>query len=135
MEFISPYQTTVLVLGLSALLFLIQLTIADVLSIRAKHTPGFAIEQDHGQLLFRTHRAFANSNETIGILLLLTSFGILSGASPDWLNAAAIIYFIGRVLHMVFYYLNLALMRSIAFSISYIGFVIMFVAGISGWLD
>lgn len=134
MEFISPYQTTVLILGLTALLFLIQLTIADIVSIKAKHTPGFAIEQDHNQLIFRTHRAFANSNETIGILLLLSLFGILSGASADWLNAAAITYFVGRVLHMLFYYVNLALLRSIAFTVSYIGFVIMFVAGLTAWL-
>jgi uncharacterized MAPEG superfamily protein len=130
MEIIEPYKLTVLVLGLTGLLFWIQLAVIDVIGIKEKHTPGFLIEQSHNSFIFRAHRALANSNESIGILILLTLFAILSSANPAWLNGFSIAYLVGRIAHMSFYYLNLKLLRSVAFAISFIALLGMFIVGI-----
>ena len=47
MEFNEAYKLTVLVLGLTGFLFWLQLALVDVLGIKMKHTPGYAIEQNH----------------------------------------------------------------------------------------
>lgn len=134
MEFIQPYKVTVFVLGLTGLLFFLQLLIADMLAIKAKHTPGFVIEQNHDSFLFRSNRVFANSTETAAILILFALFGMLSLAEATWLNGCAVVYLVGRIGHMFFYYANLQLLRSAAFVISLVGLLGMFIAGLMNWL-
>lgn len=134
MVLIEPYKMTILVLGLAGFLFWIQLAIVDIVSIKAKHTPGFTIAQDHGSLLFRAHRVLANSNESAATLILFALFSILSSAHATWLNGCALAYLIGRVGHMIFYYSNLKILRSLAFAISFAGLLGMFVAGLVSWL-
>jgi len=134
MEFNEAYKLTVLVLGLTGFLVWLQLALVDVLGIRMKHTPGYAIEQNHESLLFRANRTLSNSNESIGILILLSLFAILSSANPAWLNGFAIAYLVGRVCHMACYYLNLKLLRSASFAISFVALLGMFIVGILSWL-
>lgn len=134
MSTFEPYKLTVLVLGLAGFMFLIQLAIADVLSIRAKHPPGYSITQDHDSLLFRAHRVLANSNESAGILILFALFGMLSSANPAWLNGCALAYLVGRVGHMIFYYGNLKIARSVAFAISFCALLGMFTVGLLTWI-
>ena len=134
MDFITPYKVTVLVLGLSGFLFWVQLALADVVSIKAKHTPGFSIEQNHSSFLFRSHRALINSNESAAILILFALFAIFSAANPTWLNGCSLMYLAGRIGHMLCYYLDLKLLRSIAFTISFVSLLGMFVTGLWGWL-
>jgi len=134
MDFIIPYNVTVLVLGLTGFLFWIQLAIADVVAIKVKHVPGFSIAQNHSDFLFRSHRVLANSNESVGILILFSLFSILSTASPTWLNASALLYLTGRIAHMIFYYLDVKVLRSVAFAISFVGLLGMFGAGLFRWL-
>lgn len=134
MEFNEAYKTTVLVLGLSGFLFWIQLALVDILGIKLKHTPGFTVEQSHSSFLFRANRVLANSNESIGILILLSLFSMLSSVNPEWLNGFAVTYFVGRVLHMACYYLNLKLLRSASFAISFVALLGMFIVGIINWL-
>jgi len=134
MEIIEPYKLTVLVLGLTGFLFWVQLAVVDVIGIKEKHTPGFSIEQSHNSFIFRANRALANSNESIGILILLTLFAMLSSANPAWLNGFAIAYWVGRVAHMSFYYFNLKLLRSGAFAISFSALLGMFIIGLLSWL-
>jgi len=134
MEIIEPYKLTVLVLGLTGFLFWIQLAIVDIIGIKQKHTPGFSIEQSHNSFIFRANRALSNSNESIGILILLALFAMLSSANPAWLNGFAIAYLVGRVAHMSFYYLNLKLLRSAAFAISFIALLGIFIVGVLSWL-
>jgi uncharacterized MAPEG superfamily protein len=133
MDFIEPYKLTVLVLGLTGFMFWIQLAIADIAGIKKKHTPGFLIEQNHNSFLFRANRVLANSNESAAILILLSFFGILSSANPAWLNGCALAYFAGRVGHMVFYYGNFQIARSVAFAISFVSLLGMFVLGLMAW--
>lgn len=130
MEWIASYQTTVMVLGSTGFLIWLQLVVMDVASIKAKHTPGYAIEQNHSSFLFRASRAFANSNETIGILILSSLFAMLSAANPEWVNASAAVYLAGRVGHMLCYYTNLKLVRSFAFTVSFVALLSIFMAGL-----
>ena len=134
MSFIEPYQVTVLVLGLTGFLFWLQLAMVDVVGIKNKHTPGYLIEQDHNNFLFRAHRVLANSNESAAILILFALFAMLSSADAIWLNRFALIYLVGRIAHMVFYYVNLKVPRSIAFVASFAGLLGMFVVGLLSWL-
>lgn len=133
MEFIEPYKITVLVMGLAGLIFFIQLVILDVIGLKTKHTPGHPISADHNDFLFRVSRALSNTNESVAIFILFVAFSILSSANPVWLNISAIVYLAGRIAHMLFYYSNLKLLRSISFVVSLIGLMAMFVVGILAW--
>lgn len=133
MEFIEPYKITLLVMGLAGLIFFIQLVILDVIGLKTKHTPGHPISADHNDFLFRVSRALSNTNESVAIFILFVAFSILSSANPVWLNISAIVYLAGRIAHMLFYYSNLKLLRSISFVVSLIGLMAMFVVGILAW--
>lgn len=133
MELVLAYKPSILVLGFTGFTFFIQLLIADIVSIRQGHTPGTIVEQSHDNFLFRASRVFANSNETLGILVLFMSFAILSSANPFWINSFAVVYLIGRWGHMICYYANLKLLRSISFVISAIGLLGIFIVGSLGW--
>ncbi|WP_125721367.1 MAPEG family protein [Pseudoalteromonas rubra] len=133
-EQLLPYQLTILVLGLSGALFLIQLAIVDIVAIKQKHPPGVGVAQDPDDWLFRCNRVFANSNETLGILVLVVLFALFSGADPLWLNALALVYLASRVGHMLCYYIGQKLLRSIAFGICYLSLFGIFTTGLSAWL-
>lgn len=134
MEVLEPYKVTVLVLGLTGILFWIQLAVVDVVGIKVRHTPGFSIEQSHDSFLFRSHRALANSNESVGVFALLTAFAILSSANAAWLNGLTVAYLLGRSGHMLFYYANLKLLRSAAFGVSFFSLLAIFLVGLFAWL-
>ena len=134
MAFIEPYQITVLVMGLSGFTFFVQLLIADVIGLKVKHTPGYPIEPDHNNIHFRSSRAISNTNESVAIFILLVSFSILSTANPVLLNICSVAYLTGRVGHMLFYYFDLKLLRSISFGVSLLGLMATFIVGIVAWL-
>lgn len=134
MEFVAPYQLTILMLGLTGFLFWCQLLIADITGIRAKHTPGFSVEQDHERFLFRANRAIANSNESVGVLILASAFAMLSSANAAVLNGFACAYFAARVGHMLSYYANLKILRSVIFAVSFVSLLGMFVTGLLAWM-
>src|SRR5690554_736666 len=126
MEILEPYKVTVLVLGLTGILFWVQLAVVDVVGITVKHPPGFTIEQNQDSFLFRSHRVLANSNESAGAFALLTAFAMLSSANAAWLNGLTVAYLFGRSSHMLFYYANLKLLRSAAFAVSFFSLLAIF---------
>ena len=65
MELFEPYNITVLVSGLTGLMMLIQILVADVAAIKAQHIPGYPVKPGHDSFLFRAARAHANTNESI----------------------------------------------------------------------
>ncbi len=130
MEFLTPYKWSVLVIGLVGLMQVIQLIIADVVALKAKHTPGFPIEATHDSFVFRATRAFMNTNESVSIFILLLMFATLLGGAPSWVNGFSLLYFVARVGHMFFYYINFSLARSGAFGLSLIGLVGLFICGV-----
>jgi uncharacterized MAPEG superfamily protein len=120
MELFAQYQTTIWVFGLTAALFLIQFIIYDIAALKAKHTPGHQVKEDHGSFLFRANRAMANSNETLALFVLISLFAMFSQTDADWVNACTLAYLAGRVGHMLFYYFNLSILRSLAFVVSFL---------------
>jgi uncharacterized MAPEG superfamily protein len=114
---LMPYQNVVAAIGATGVLLLVQILVVDVAGIRARHVPGMPVTADHGRFLFRAVRAHANTNESIAAFVLLALFGMLGGAQAQWLGAMAWIYVGGRVAHMLCYYADLRLLRSIAFGI------------------
>jgi uncharacterized MAPEG superfamily protein len=131
---IETYYITVLTIGIVGFLSLVQLLVADLTAIKQKHTPGYPINPDHENFLFRATRVHFNLNESIAIFILFALFGILSSCSPYWLNTFSSIYLISRILYMSFYYANLKLARSVAFGLSMIGLLGMFLVSIAKWL-
>ncbi|MCO7187961.1 MULTISPECIES: MAPEG family protein [unclassified Pseudoalteromonas] len=134
-ELLAPYQLSILVLGLSGALFLIQLAIVDIVAIKQKHPPGVAVAQDPDDWLFRCNRVFANSNETVGIFVLVILFAMFSGADPRWLNTIALTYLFSRVGHMLCYYFGQKILRSVAFGVCYLSLLGIFIIGLSAWLN
>lgn len=132
-EWLVPYIPTVISLGATAGLLLVQLLVADIVGIKARHRPGTPIEADHRNFFFRATRAYANTNESIAAFILLTLFGILSAASPSWLNTLSWIYVGARLAHMLCYYLNLQLLRSAVFAVGLLALFGMLVVGVKAW--
>lgn len=128
-----PYAPTIISFAGIAALLLTQLVITDLAAIKARHLPGTPIEANHDNFLFRSARAYANTNETIAAFVLLALFGVLSGASPEWLNIFSWVYVGARVAHMLCYYLNLKLLRSIVFAVSLVALLGMLVVGFRAW--
>jgi uncharacterized MAPEG superfamily protein len=110
-----------------------QLAVVDVIGIKTRHSPGHPIPANHNDFLFRASRAHSNTNESVAIFILFVAFSILSSANPEWLNISALVYLAGRIAHMLFYYSNLKLLRSISFAVSLLGLMGMFVVGILSW--
>lgn len=134
MNILDAYKLTILIIGLTGLVFLIQLLIVDLVGIKNKHQPGFPVKANHNDFHFRAERALANSNEGAAIFILMVLFSILSFADPDWLNIASGSYLIGRVGHMVCYYMNIKLIRSIFFGVSLLGLFGIFGVGLISWM-
>lgn len=130
-----PYAPTIWALGAIAALFLAQILVVDFASIKARHVPGSPVPADHGNFLFRAVRAHANTNESLAGFVLLTLFGILSGASPLWLNLLAWAYVLGRAGHMACYYADVRTLRSIFFGIGLAALLGMLVVGVLPWLN
>jgi len=119
-DFLSTYTPTVLAVGITGGLLLLQLLIVDVAGIISRHTPGTPVLAEHENFLFRATRAHANTNESVSSFMLLVLFAVASSASPTWLNYLSVLYMAGRIGHMCFYYANMKILRSVSFAISLI---------------
>jgi hypothetical protein len=62
----------------TGLLILVQLIIADISAIKAKHRPGMPLPADAKTFVFRAARAHANSNESVACFILFIATGILA---------------------------------------------------------
>lgn len=118
LETLAPYHSTLVACLVLAGLVLLQVLVADFASIRAKHVPGMPVTEGHGSFLFRSSRALGNTNETLGLFLLLVALALAFGASPKWVGVLAWTYVVARGGHMGFYYLRMGLARSISFGVS-----------------
>jgi uncharacterized MAPEG superfamily protein len=124
-EFLLPYTGVIGAFGAAGVLILLQMLVADFAGIRARHVPGTPVPSDHGLFLFRAVRAHANTNESVAAFVLLALFGIFSGANAQWLNGLAWTYVGARVAHMLSYYADQRLLRSIAFAIGLLALLAM----------
>ncbi len=131
---LQPYELTVLSIGAMGTLLLLQVLVSDAVSIAGRHPPGTPVAPDHRSLLFRVHRAHANTNETLAGFVLLVLFALAAGADPAWLNGCCAAFVATRVAHMACYYANWQLMRSVAFGLSLVALGGVLVTGLIGWL-
>ncbi|GAB5453084.1 MAG: hypothetical protein Hals2KO_34120 [Halioglobus sp.] len=129
MELAQIYGSTFQALGAMALLMLLQVLVADVVGIRARHTPGSLVTANHDDLLFRTSRTVANTNETIAIFLLATLFCVLTSASPAYTAYAAWAFVTCRALYACCYYANLQIARSTVFGLALLCLAALLVIG------
>lgn len=126
-----PYAPLVFALLATATLFIIQLLVVDMASIKAKHVPGTPVLADHANFLFRATRAHANTNESIAAFVLPSIVAIFLSASPTWVNTLSWLYVAGRLGHMFCYYADLRIARSISFAVSLIALISLLLVTIS----
>lgn len=134
MDLTQTYSITISALGSVAVLMLLQLLVADVIGLRAKHVPGSQVPTDHDNPLFRASRAVANTNESIAIFILAVVFCILSGAPASATGYSAWAFAGARLLYAACYYLNWQLARSAMFGLSLMALGALLVSGFSVWL-
>ena len=124
----SQYQATLIALVAIAGLVLLQLIVADLAAIRAKHKAGIPIPPDFSRFYFRAARAHANTNESVAVFVVLALVGPILAVNPLWLGLLSWSYIACRVAHMLAYYANKKLARSIAFGLSLVALLGMFIA-------
>lgn len=130
---LTPYVPTVLAIGATGGLLLVQLLILDLAGIKARHRPGTPVEADHSNFLFRATRAHANTNESIAGFILLALFAVLSAAPPAWLNTLSWVYVMARIVHMLCYYAGIQLLRSVSFAVGLVALFGMLAVGAWAW--
>jgi uncharacterized MAPEG superfamily protein len=113
---LETYRITVNAWLAMAGLLLVQLLVADVLGIRARHAPGSPVPYDPANPLFRAVRALGNSNESIAIFVLLSLACVGRGADPGATGAAAWSFAGFRAGHALCYWTGLGLARSLCFA-------------------
>jgi uncharacterized MAPEG superfamily protein len=116
-EMLQPYHGLLAASAVLATLVLVQVLVADLAGMRAKHVPGMPITTGHGDFHFRATRAHANTNENLPVWVLLVLLAVLLAADPKWSAYAAWLFAAARAGHMLFYYLDLRLARSVAFGL------------------
>ena len=116
-EVALAYHSTLVAGAVLAALFLVQVLVADVAGMRVKHVPGMPVTDGHASFHFRAVRALGNTNETLGLFLLLVALALAFGADVKWTAILVWIYVVARAGHMAFYYARMGLARSIAFGL------------------
>jgi len=127
-SWLEPYASTVFAMLATATLLLVQVLVLDLAGIKAKHVPGTPVHADHGSFLFRAARAHANTNESVAAFILLAVVAMFTSASPTWVNASAWAYVGGRLGHMLCYYADLRVARSVAFALSLLALISLLLA-------
>jgi uncharacterized MAPEG superfamily protein len=117
LETLVPYHSTLVACAVLAVLVMAQVLVADVAGMRAKHVPGMPIADGHASFLFRATRALGNTNETLGLFLLLVPLAIVFEARAPWVNGVVWTYVVARLGHMAFYYARQGRARSICFGV------------------
>lgn len=117
MDIFTPYASTIFAVGVLAAVQVLQQLVADFVAIRRKHEPGMPACGGHDDLLFRSSRAFANSVENTGVFLLVLAFAVLRGTDPTWVDRLVWVFVAGRAGHMLCYWFDVRLARSLFFTL------------------
>lgn len=133
-DFLIPYTPALTAcVTLGGLLF-VQVLVADFAGIKAKHVPGMPVTEGHASFHFRAVRTLANTNETLGLFLLLTFAALWLQASAAWVNGLAWAFVSARGLHMVFYYARWGTARGIVFGASLLALLGLLICGVQALL-
>lgn len=119
----SAYSTVLMALAGIGVLSLVQLLVADLVGILSRHRPGHPVAADGSSFLFRAVRAHANTNESLPAFTVLALVAVFVAVPAGAANALCAVYFLGRLAHMVCYYLGWSLARSLSFALSVVGLV------------
>jgi uncharacterized MAPEG superfamily protein len=122
-ELVHAFPGTVLAWILVGVLLLVQVLVADVVGLRRKKAPGSAAEGGHDDFLWRAERAYRNTNETLGAFLLLTLAAIAVDAHPVAVNGLALAFAGARTGHMVCYWADARILRSVCWAASALALV------------
>lgn len=117
LEYLTTHQALLSAAAVLAALVLVQVLIADLAGMGARHVPGMPVTGGHGNFHFRAVRAHGNTNENLPVHVLLLVLAVLLSADPRWSGYAAWTFTGARAAHMAFYYADLRLARSIAFGL------------------
>jgi uncharacterized MAPEG superfamily protein len=129
-EFLVPYGSTLTAWVALGGLNLAQALVTDVVGIRTGHVPGMPVTSGHDDLLFRATRAQANTNENLGVFIVLSLSAVLLGASPTWTNGLGWTFVLSRLAHMLAYYADLRMLRSATFGVTLIALIGLLVAAV-----
>ena len=124
-ELAATYSSVLTAWVVVALMYLIQATVADLVGVRTKHTPGMPAEGGHDDLLFRVARAQANTNENLPVFILITAAAMALGNSPSMTANCTWAFVAGRAIHMLAYYADLRPIRSVGFVIGFIAMIVL----------
>ena len=130
-DFLVPYASTLAAFVCLGGIFLLQVLVSDVIAIRAGHVPGTPTAGGHGDLLFRTTRALANTNENLAIFILLSLSAVLLGASATWTNRLAWTFVLARAGHMLAYYADQRALRSAIFTLGVVALLGLLVVSVA----
>nr|MBV6630579.1 MAPEG family protein [Oceanococcus sp. HetDA_MAG_MS8] len=119
----SAYQPVLMVLAGMGALSIVQLLVADVAGILSRHRPGFPVTPDAGSFFFRAVRAHANTNESLTAFVILALVAVFAAAPTSFTNGFCVAYGLGRIGHMLCYYLGWSLARSASFAVSAVALV------------
>lgn len=128
-DWMASDAATLWAVGAMALLLLLQILVADLAGVRARHVPGAPVTADHGLFLFRAARVVGNSNESIAVFVLAVLFALARGADPAWTAATAWSYVLSRAVYAVCYWADWRLARSVVFGIGLLALVLLLAGG------
>lgn len=134
-DIVQPYALTLWCVLTTGGLLLVQLLVADVVGLLNGHVPGAALPAAHDNFHFRATRAHANTNESIAAFLLFVVACVALGAAPGWVNNLSLAYCLARVAHMLFYWLGLGPLRSLAFIVSLVALLGLAIVGFGAALS
>lgn len=124
---LAAYGPTLAACVTLALLILLQFLVVDVSQIKARHVPGTPVEGGHERFLFRAVRAHANTNESLGLYLLLVFCALMLSADAFWTAAATWTFTAARAAHMTCYYADWRVARSLAFGTGLVALIALLV--------
>ncbi|OWU83659.1 membrane protein [Oceanicola sp. 22II-s10i] len=100
MEAFAPYGHALTALALFALMTLVLGPVSAGIKAKAGVTSGAAPAADYDSGVYRLYRAHENAVESLGPFAAMTVAAILANAAPFWVNLAASVFLLTRVVHL-----------------------------------
>lgn len=129
-DWLQAYELSIYAAFAVAVMLFVQIVVADVAAIWAKTAPGKPLEFNPASFHFRASRSYHNTNESIAVFMLMLPVCIVLQAEAGLVNAMSWLYVAGRAGHMLTYYGNWPLARTISFVVALLGLLGLIAAGV-----
>ncbi|PJE36879.1 hypothetical protein CVM52_09905 [Pseudooceanicola lipolyticus] len=93
----AEYSHALVSMALFVLMTLVMSPLTALQKSAAGLQAGEAPRADYADPVYRLNRAYLNATEMMGSFVAATGAAILAGASPFWVNLAAALFFVSRV--------------------------------------